>query len=97
MKREETINCLKQHAAEIRNRFKVKRLAVFGSTIRGEATATSDVDIVVEFDGAADLDRFMDLKFFLENTLNTRVDLVTHKAIRPRMRQMIESEAVDVA
>ena len=44
-----------------------------------------------------DFDRFMGLKAFLENALGAPVDLVTEKAIRPRLRPYIEREAVRVA
>jgi predicted nucleotidyltransferase len=44
-------------------------LALFGSVARDEATAESDVDLLVEFEGGATFDRYMDLKFFLEECL----------------------------
>jgi predicted nucleotidyltransferase len=52
---------------------------------------------LVEFDGAPTFDLFMDLKFFLEDPLSRRVDLVTRAALRPKMRPIIEREAVRVA
>jgi predicted nucleotidyltransferase len=55
------------------------------------------VDLLVEFDEAPTFDRFMDLKFFLEDLLSRRVDLVTRAALRPGMRPAIEREAVRVA
>ncbi|MGH7572077.1 MAG: nucleotidyltransferase family protein [Gemmatimonadota bacterium] len=82
---------------EIRNRFAVKDLWLFGSAIRGELSGASDVDVLVEYDGAATFDRYMDLKFFLEDLLGRKVDLVTRNGLRPRMRPSIESEAVRVA
>jgi predicted nucleotidyltransferase len=82
---------------EIRRRFSVKRLCVFGSVVRGESAETSDVDVLVVFDGKASFDAFMDLKFYLEELLGTRVDLVTDKAIRPQLRRAIEAEIIDVA
>ncbi|MGH2392224.1 MAG: nucleotidyltransferase family protein, partial [Candidatus Limnocylindria bacterium] len=80
-----------------RNRFAVKDLWLFGSAIRGELSGASDVDVLVEYDGAATFDRYMDLKFFLEDLLGRKVDLVTRNGLRPRMRPSIESEAVRVA
>jgi len=72
-------------------------MAVFGSTARGDAKSGSDVDILVAFEGPCDFDRFMDLKFYLEEKLGERVDLVSEKAVRPRLLPAIENEAVDVA
>ncbi len=96
MKNTEVIQILRQHRDEIRRRFGVKSLAVFGSVARGEAGPGSDVDILVEFEGRATFDRYMGLKFFLEDLLGTRVDLVTRRALKPRMRPYVEREAVYV-
>jgi predicted nucleotidyltransferase len=74
----------------------VKTLAVFGSVARDEARPDSDVDILVEFQGPATFNGYMDLKFFLEDLLGRPVDLVTRKSIRPRLKERIEGEAVYV-
>ncbi len=97
MERRCVIENIQRNADQIRQRFKVKKLRVFGSTARGQSTDASDVDVLVEFEGPSRFDTFMDLKFFLEDLLGAKVDLVTRKAIRPSMRQAIEAEAVDVA
>jgi predicted nucleotidyltransferase len=88
---------LRSHADELRRRFSVKTLSLFGSTVRGESDASSDIDVLVEFDGPATFDGFMDLKFHLESLLGRPVDLATPKALKPRMRPMVEREAVRVA
>ena len=67
----------------------VKSLSVFGSVARDEANADNDVDILVEFEGQATFDRFMDTKFFLEDLLGAKVDLVMQDAIRPRLKPYI--------
>jgi len=82
---------------EIRQRFSVKKLSIFGSVVRGEAGDSSDVDVLVVFDQKANFDVFMDLKFYLEELLGMGVDLVTDKALRPQVRRAIEQEKVDVA
>jgi predicted nucleotidyltransferase len=82
---------------EIRKRFSVKTLSIFGSAARGEMADGSDVDILVAFDQKASFDLFMDLKFYLEELLGTSVDLVTDKALRPQVRQAIEGELINVA
>lgn len=88
---------LSGHRAELEARFGVRRLALFGSAVRGELTVTSDVDMLVEFEGRATFGRFMDLKFYLEDLLRRPVDLVTTNALRPELRPAIEAEAIDVA
>ncbi|MCK4291874.1 MAG: nucleotidyltransferase family protein [Planctomycetes bacterium] len=82
---------------EIRERFSVKGLSIFGSVARGEAADDSDVDVLVAFEQKASFDLFMDLKFYLEELLGTGVDLVTDKALRPQVRRAIEREMINVA
>lgn len=94
---ETALEALRRCAGNIRERFQVRQLAVFGSVARGEAGADSDVDVLVTFDGPASFDRFMELKFHLEDLLGRRVDLVTRPALRPELRDRIEGEAVRVA
>jgi predicted nucleotidyltransferase len=74
-------------------RMGVKSMAIFGSVARDEARPDSDVDILVEFQGPATFNGYMDLKFFLEDLLGRPVDLVTRKSIRPRLKTRIKSEA----
>ena len=62
-----------------------------------EERPDSDVDILVEFTGRATFDRYMDTKFYLEDLLGCRVDLVTPKAIKPRMKPYIMQDLVHVA
>jgi predicted nucleotidyltransferase len=97
MRRDEALATLRHALPEMRRRFGVRSLRLFGSVARDMAQPDSDVDIVVEFDGPADFDRFMGLKLFIEDRLGVGVDLVTEKAIRPTLRPSIDREAVRVA
>jgi hypothetical protein len=96
MKSENVISLIKKHRPELA-RFGVKSLALFGSVARGEARPDSDVDILVEFEGRATFDRFMDTKYYLEDLLGCRVDLVVPDAIKPRMKPAIMQDLVYVA
>ncbi len=75
----------------------VKSLALFGSTARGEAREESDIDLLVEFALPVTFDRYMDTKFYLEDLLQKPVDLVIKGDLKPRLRQTVEHEAIDVA
>jgi hypothetical protein len=97
MDRQTVLSRLSECAPEIRRRFSVKALSVFGSVARGEAAEGSDVDVLVAFKQKATFDLFMDLKFYLEELLGRGVDLVTDKAIRPQVRRAIDQEMIDVA
>ena len=81
----------------LRQMLGVKALFVFGSVARGQSRPGSDIDILVDFEGLTDFERFMNLQEILEETLGQRIDLVTRKALREEMRPSIEREAVRVA
>ena len=74
----------------------VVRLALFGSTARGAASDTSDIDILVAFDGPATSRRYFGVQFYLEDLLGRPVDLVTEKALRPELRPYIQRDLVSV-
>lgn len=97
MNKQAVLTRLTDRAEEIRKRFSVKALSVFGSIVRDEAANTSDVDVLVVFSQKANFDLFMDLKFYLEELLGTGVDLVTDKALRPQVRLAIQEEIIRVA
>jgi len=96
MRREETLQLLQNHKAELVKQFDVIRLALFGSTVRDAASPGSDIDILIAFDGPATSKRYFGAQFYLEDLLGNPVDLVTEKALRPELRPYIEQEAVYV-
>jgi predicted nucleotidyltransferase len=93
--REQVLLLLEQNQAVLK-KLGVRRLGLFGSCARGEATAGSDLDFVVEF-SAKSFDAYMDLKSFLEDLFHSRVDLATFSAIKPRLLPIIQREAVYAA
>ena len=97
MDRSAVLRLLGEHREQARERFGARHLALFGSAARDELRDNSDVDVLVEFEGPATFDRYMDLKFFLQTILGRPVDLVTRDAVKPRMLPMIEKELIDVA
>jgi predicted nucleotidyltransferase len=75
----------------------VERLALFGSVLRDEARADSDVDLLVQFaPGAKTFSRFLELSDLLEACLDRRVELVTIEALSPFLGPHILQEAQDV-
>ena len=88
---------LAERRQDIAVRFGVKQVALFGSAARDELNATSDVDVLVEFDGPTTAAAYMDLKFYLEDLLGRPVDLVTDKALRKELRPYVEKEMIRVA
>ncbi len=96
MRREETLQLLQNHKADLVKQFGVIRLALFGSTVRDTASPGSDIDILIAFDGPATSKRYFGAQFYLEDLLGNPVDLVTEKALRPELWPYIEQEAVYV-
>ena len=90
--RKEILNTLSANEAKIKS-FGVRSLSLFGSSIRGEETAGSDLDFIVEFETKT-FDSYMDLKLFLEELFDRQVDLVLADGIKPRLRAAILGEAI---
>lgn len=96
MDKEQALAFLRDHKAILKQRFGVADIALFGSTARGEATAHSDMGILVRFDGPATSKRYFGLQFYLEDLTGLSVDLVTDKALRPELRPYVEREVIRV-
>ena len=94
MIREDIMDLLRENK-EGPERFGVRRLALFGSCAREDSQPGSDLDFIVEFEKKS-FDACMDLKFFLEELFGASVDLVLTNTIKPRLRDRILEEAVDV-
>ena len=71
----------------------VKRLGLFGSIVREQHDAASDIDVLVEFEpGKKSFDTFMQVAFLLEDELQRRVELVTTEALSPYLGPRILNE-----
>jgi predicted nucleotidyltransferase len=93
---ETLISLLREHAPIWSDRFGVRSLRMFVSWARGTATPSSDVDLLVEFDGPATARRFLGLQLFLEDLLQQPIDLVTERALRQELRSAVEADAISL-
>jgi predicted nucleotidyltransferase len=97
MKRDEVLRVLAASRASLAQ-FGVRRLSLFGSVARDEATQESDVDLLVEFDRPVGLFHFFRLRHYLEEILGTEnVDLVMPEALPAGLKQGILREAIGAA
>jgi uncharacterized protein len=94
--RQSILDRLNTEASDIRRRFGVKDIAVFGSVARDEDREGSDLDVLVTFEGTTDFDRFMGLKLYLEDTFGRSVDLGTPDTLRPELRSRVERDLIHV-
>ena len=96
MPRDEVLTLLKRHNAELEG-FGVRSLRLFGSVARDEAEDGSDVDLLVGFEKTPSFSGYMKLRIFLEDLLGAKVDLITEKGLRERIRPLVEKDAILVA
>jgi predicted nucleotidyltransferase len=92
---QETRAILSQEQERLKQVYGITSIAIFGSVSRGEANEESDLDILVNMESPT-FDRYMDLKFELEDRLGTTIDLVLMDALKDLMKDSIEREIVYV-
>nr|WP_303715852.1 nucleotidyltransferase family protein [Methanoculleus marisnigri] len=87
--RTEVLDSLRSLKDELRERYHVERIALFGSYAREEQGEGSDIDVLVEFGPGADLFDFVGLSQYLEEKLGSGVDVVPEAALRPEIRGQV--------
>jgi predicted nucleotidyltransferase len=87
---------LREHLPELAEKYHVRTLEVFGSYVRNEQTATSDLDVLVTFGRTPTLFSFIELENHLSDILGVKVDLVMRDSLKPRLQRRILSELVPV-
>jgi predicted nucleotidyltransferase len=95
MNQVEILKKLAKNESELKSRFAISSLSLFGSIARDRATAKSDLDILVEFQETPGLLKFLELKAHLEGLFQCPVDLVTKNALKEQLREKILEEALD--
>lgn len=96
MKQDAVLQILKPKKAELKNQFGVKSLSLFGSVARNEASSTSDVDFLVEFNRPVGYFGLFALQDYLEKLLGCPVDLGTPDSLKPYIRERIMGEIINV-
>jgi uncharacterized protein len=86
------IKILRQHLPELKEKYSVSSLGVFGSFIRGEQTKDSDLDVLVQFDKKPGLLKYIELENYLSDLLGIKVDLVMKSALKPNIGARILNE-----
>lgn len=94
MNRQDILAFLRTHKTELRNRFGVLRIGLFGSYARDEQHPGSDVDIAVVIKSDNTFRSFFGLKAYLEDNLHTTVDLGMENAIKPAAKPSIQQDII---
>lgn len=85
---------LRERKEELRLKYKVKEIGIFGSYVRGEENNESDLDILVDFYETPSLLKFINLENYLSDILGRKVDLVMKRALKPNIGKRILSEVI---
>jgi predicted nucleotidyltransferase len=91
---EEIRKVLASHRQELKDKYKVKNIGIFGSYVRGEHRAKSDLDVLVEYDNPVSLLQIVALENHLTALLGVKVDLVPRRNIRKELKESILKEMV---
>lgn len=94
---DEILATLRAHMPELRQRYGIRSLGVFGSYVHGEQKRRSDLDLLVEFDGRPlTLFKFIEIENYLSDLLDVKVDLVEKTTLKPAIGRHILEEVLPV-
>lgn len=87
---------LNKQRDELRLKYKIKEIAIFGSYVRGEQKKESDIDILAEFEEPISLLDLVGAELYLSEILKIKVDLIPKEDVRPELKEIILKEAVSI-
>ncbi|MBC7319893.1 nucleotidyltransferase family protein [bacterium] len=91
---EEIKNILSHYKKELKIKYGVKEIGIFGSYVRNEQGQSSDIDILVEFEKTPSLLEFINLENYLSDILGIKVDLVMKDSLKPNIGRHILEEVI---
>jgi len=90
---EEIKRKLREHKPDLKEKYNVKKIGIFGSYVHGDQAESSDIDLLVEFSEPIGWE-IVDLKEELETLLDRPIDIVTKDALKPRLKTQIMEDVV---
>ena len=88
------LKVLKEIKKEIKSKYRVNDIGLFGSYVKDMQNDSSDIDFLVEFEKGADLFHFMGLILFLEERFNRKVEVISKPALKEDLRENILQEVI---
>lgn len=95
MKREIILSKLRALKPILQKKYPLESMALFGSYARDEADENSDVDVLVELNGAMGIN-FIDMADEIEENLGIKTDVITKKSLRERFLNLIKDDLIYV-
>jgi uncharacterized protein len=89
-------NLLREQIPYLASRYHVASLGLFGSHRHGTQRPDSDLDVLISFDEAPSLLRFIELENYLSDRLGVKVDLVPRDSLKPHIGARVLREVVPV-
>lgn len=86
---------LAEHREELKKKYRVIEIGIFGSYVKGVQKETSDVDVLVDFEKPVSLLHIVSLENHLSDILEIKVDVVPKKNIREELKDSIIKEAIE--
>jgi predicted nucleotidyltransferase len=94
--KDEVLAAVRTVLPDLRRQWPIRSLAIFGSVARGDSGLESDLDMLVEFEEPVGLSEFLALEDRLSGLTGRRVELVSRRALKPRIGGQILREAISV-
>ena len=89
------LRTLRAHMPDLTARYPIQSLGIFGSYVRGDATTSSDLDVLVELKANARIGYgFIGIQNDLSDLLGVQVDLIEKKTLKPRILQNVLKEVI---
>jgi predicted nucleotidyltransferase len=74
--------------------YQITEIGIFGSCARGEQTESSDIDILVDYETAPTFIMLVELRDYLSQLFELKVDIITKNGLKPRIRERVLAEAI---
>ena len=89
-------NILKAYKEELKEKYGVREIGIFGSYVREEHKEKSDLDILVEFEEDTEIGllKFVNMENYLTELIGVKVDLVEKSTLKPRIGKYILEEVI---
>ncbi len=89
-------NILHKQKNELKKKYDIKEIGIFGSFVRDEQKTDSDLDILVSFNSSMGLLKFIRLENYLGELVGMKVDLVMKDALKPKIGEQILREVIQI-